>query len=135
MATRGINHLAAIVAAVAYFALGSVWYTVLFGMAWKAAIEKTPPAMSATPFIIGGVTSLVLAYVIAIALKDTSHPQPARHGVEFGVFMGLGVYATQLLMDYSYAGRPLTLWAIDAFYVVIGMAIMGAIIGGWRSKA
>jgi hypothetical protein len=135
MIARGINHLAVIAAAVAYFLLGAIWYMFLFGAAWSANVGAVPTGMGATPFIIGGVMSIVLAYVIAIALKDTTHPQPARHGVEFGIFMGVGIFATQLLMDYSYAGRPIALWAIDAGYVVVGMALMGAIIGAWRSKA
>ena len=88
-----------------------------------------------TPLFAGGfVLGWALAYVIAIALSDTTNPNPARHGVEFGVFMGLGIYGTMLGLDYLYEGRPLALWAINAGYVVVGMCIMGAIIGGWRTK-
>ena len=134
MTTRGINHVAVIVAALAYFGLGAIWYTFLFGRAWQANVGPTPAPMGATPFIIEIAMALVLAYVTAIALKDSSHPQPARHGVEFGIFMGLGIYASQLLVDYTFAGRGLTLWAIDAFYIVVGMALIGGIVGGWRSK-
>jgi hypothetical protein len=81
------------------------------------------------------VLGWVLAYVIGIALADTTNPNPARHGIEFGIFMGLGVFGTMLGLDYIYEGRPFILWAINAGYVVAGMAIMGAIVGAWRSKA
>ena len=88
----------------------------------------------ATPFLIGFILSWILAYVVGIALADTSNPNPARHGVEFGVFMGIGIFATMSLMDYLYEGRSYALWAINAGYVIVGMAMMGAIVGAWRKK-
>jgi hypothetical protein len=86
-------------------------------------------------FIGSFVLGWALAYVIAIALADTTNPNPARHGLEFGVFMSLGVFGTMLGLDYIYEGRPLMLWAINTGYVVVGMAMMGAIVGAWRAKA
>jgi hypothetical protein len=88
-----------------------------------------------TPLFAGSfVLGWALSYVIGIALADTGNPNPARHGIEFGIFMGLGVFGTMLGIDYLYEGRSITLWAINAGYVVVGMAIMGAIIGAWRAK-
>ncbi len=70
----------------------------------------------------------------ASPLRTDSNPNPVRHGIEFGIFMGLGVFGTMSLMDMLYEGRPLALWGIDAGYVVAGMAMMGAIVGAWRKK-
>lgn len=132
-----VNHLAVFISAVVFFLIGSLWYMVLFGQKWMAltgAAGKTAPAMGPT-LAVGFILSWLLAYVIGIALADTSNPNPARHGVEFGLFMGIGVFATMTLMDYLFEGRSVTLWLINAGYVVVGMAIMGAIIGAWRKKA
>ena len=93
--------------------------------------ESAPGGM-ATQFIVSFLLGWALAYVVGIALAETSNPNPAKHGVEFGIFMGLGVFATMLGLNYLYEGRPLALWAINAGYVVVGMAIMGAIVGAWR---
>lgn len=135
--TSRVNHLAVFVSAAVFFLLGSVWYTVLFGQKWMAltgAAEKTAPAMGPT-FAMSFILSWILAYVIAIALADTTNPNPVRHGLEFGIFMGIGIFGTMTLMDYLYEGRSVALWLINAGYVVAGMAVMGAIIGAWRKKA
>ncbi|HET7814857.1 MAG TPA: DUF1761 domain-containing protein [Candidatus Baltobacteraceae bacterium] len=134
--TARINHLAVFVSAIAFFLLGALWYTVLFGHTWMqltGAAEK-PAGNMAAPFIGSFILDWILAYVMAIALSKSDNPNMVRHGVEFGVFMGLGVFGTMSLMNFLYEGRSFALWAIDAAYVIAGMAIMGAIIGAWRTK-
>jgi len=133
--TATLNHLAVVVAAVAYFVWGAIWFTI-FGSQWDAMTGVTSMGgASPTVFIISFLLGLVLAYVIAIALRDSTNPNMVRHGIEFAVFMGVGIWMTQLLNIFLYEHRPIGLWLIDGFYVVIGMAIMGAIIGGWRKRA
>lgn len=134
--TSRINHLAVFISAIAFFLLGWVWYDALFGRLWMSltghvvASTGNMATMLAGSFILGWA----LAYVIAIALAETSNPNPGRHGTEFGIFMGLGVFGTMLGQQYIYEGRNFELWAINVGYVVVGMAIMGAIIGAWRRK-
>jgi Protein of unknown function (DUF1761) len=132
-----INHLAVFVSAIAFFILGWVWYDLLFGRTWMALTGHVQTsAGNMTPLFVGSfILGWALAYVIAIALADSSSPNPARHGVEFGIFMGLGIYGTMLGIDYLYEGRTIALWAINTGYVVVGMCVMGAIIGAWRAKA
>ena len=130
-----INHVAVFVSAIVFFILGWVWYDLVFGQAWMALTghSGTAPASSMTTlFITTFILEFVLGYVIAIALADSSNPNPARHGVEFGIFMGLGIFGTMLGVNYVYEGRSFELWAINTGYVVVGMVIMGAIIGAWR---
>lgn len=134
MASR-INHLAVFVSAVAFFILGALWYGFSpLGAIWMAQMGKTATAQGAmtTQYVITFILDWVLAYIISIALVDSTNPKGARHGIEFGIFMGLGIYGTMSLMNYVYEGRTFTLWLINAGYVVVGMAIMGAIIGAWR---
>lgn len=133
-----INHLAAFISAIAFFILGWVWYDLLFGRMWMSLSAHLAPApvSSMIPQFAGTfILGWVLAYVIAVALADTSNPNPARHGVEFGIFMGLGIFGTMLGMMYIYEGRPLALWAINTGFVVAGMAIMGAIVGAMQKNA
>jgi hypothetical protein len=134
--TARINHLAVFVSAIAFFLLGAVWYTFLFGHMWlqlTGAAEK-PVGNMATPFIGAFILDWILGYVIAVALSRAESPNMTRQGIEFGAYVGLGVYGTMSLMNFLYEGRSFSLWAIDTAYVVLGMAIMGAIIGAWRSK-
>jgi hypothetical protein len=132
-----INHLAVFVSAIAFFVLGWIWYDALFGRLWMALsshLAPTSPGNMLPQFIGSFILGWVLAYVVAIALADTSNPNPGRHGIEFGVFMSLGIFGTMLGLEYIYEGRSFTLWAINTGYVVVGMAIMGAIIGAWRTR-
>lgn len=133
-----INHLAVFVSAIVFFILGWVWYDLLFGRLWMSLSGHvvTASASSMIPqFVASFVLGWALAYVIGIALADTSNPNPARHGIEFGIFMGVGIFGTMLGVMYIYEGRPLALWAINTGYVVVGMAIMGALVGAWQKKA
>jgi hypothetical protein len=135
MASR-INHLAVFVAAIVFFLLGAAWYMSPLGAIWAAQMGKTPTGIApmASQLVISFLLDWLLAYVVGIALADASNPRPARHGIEFGIFMGLGIYGTMTLMNDIYEGRSFTLWLINAGYVVVGMAIMGAIIGAWKKR-
>lgn len=130
----GINHLAVVVAAIAYFACQAIWYTV-FGNQLLSLVPKMRDSNPSTPvpYVVAFIMALVLAYVTAIALQDSSQAS-ARHGIEFGLFMGIGIFATILLTQYTFEGRPFGLWLLNAAAPVIGMAIIGAIVGGWRSR-
>lgn len=132
-----INHVAVLVSAIAFFLLGWLWYDALFGHAWMALTGHAQTSTGAMTNVLVAtfVLQWVLAYVIAIAMADTSHPNPARHGIEFGVFMALGIFGTMLGVNYVSEGRGFELWAINTGYVVVGMAIMGGIIGAWRKRA
>jgi uncharacterized protein DUF1761 len=134
MTTGKINHVAVIVAAIAFYVFSSVWF-IIFSHQWQAMTGKSGAVLSPTTYIVSFLVTLVLAYVVGIALADSENPNMLRHGIEFGVFMSVGIWATNLFNLSLYEGRPYGLWALDAFQVVIGMAIMGAIIGGWRKRA
>jgi len=40
-----------------------------------------------------------------------------------------------MLTGVLYEGHSISLWAIDAAYVVIGLVILGAIHGAWKKVA
>ena len=134
MTTGKINHVAVVAAAVAFYAWSTVWF-LLFSHQWQTFTGKSAAGFAPSTYIVSFVISLVLAYVVAIALADSDNPNMVRHGIEFGVFMSVGIWATNLFALSLYEGRPYGLWAIDAFQVIIGMAIMGAIIGALRKRA
>ena len=130
MTTR-INYVAVLVAAVVYFVWGGIWFTV-FGGIWDTL---TGVKMStATTYVVSFLLGFPLAYVIANVLRDGSGGASAGSGAILGAVLGLGVWATNLLGVDMFEQKPFALWLIDAGYVVIGMAIVGAIIGGWRKR-
>ena len=131
--TARINHVAVIVAAIAFYAWSALWFIILSGpwMAYTGVKNAAAPTTYAESFVL----AIILAYVVAIALADSDNPNMVRHGIEFGIFMGGGIWALNLLNLALFEGRPLGLWLIDSLHVIIGLAIMGAIVGGMRKRA
>jgi hypothetical protein len=128
-----INHIAVLVAAIVYFLFGWLWYTLLFSHQWaefvgKPTMATPPPSLLVESFLLG----LILSYATAIALSRRPEDLNVGQGVSFAMFMGLAIYGSQTLNNSLYEGRPIGLWLLNTGYVVIGFAIIGAIIGGWR---
>jgi hypothetical protein len=134
-----VNHLAVIVAAIVFFVISYVWYSFIFGAQYMAQIQAMTgkPAMSGgammTPLIITFLLGLILAYVIGMALSMRPGADLSR-GLGFGLFIGIGVYATMTYLGVAWDGMTLGLWAINAGFVTVAMAVMGAIIGAWSAK-
>jgi hypothetical protein len=134
----GINHAAVWIAGIAHFMLGAGWYTA-FGPAWMTAIGKTEaqiradqPTM-AIPLVIAVAVAVIIAYALAWLLPRLG-AQTAAGGAKAGAMLALALIATTLAMNYGFEARSPALWLINAGYMVVGMALMGAIVGGWRKK-
>jgi hypothetical protein len=89
---------------------------------------------SAIPMAIGFAVAVIIAYVIAWLLPKLD-ARSAGSGAAAGAILSLALIATTLAMNYAFEARPLSLWLINAGYMVVGVTLMGAIIGGWRKKA
>jgi len=135
---KSTNHFAVIVAAAAFFALGAGWYTVLADP-WAAGIGKTMDQLqresrgSFTPMVMGFVAILVMCYTLSSLLNrlgDTT----AAGGARVGAFVALGLVAANIALNYAFEVRGVTLWTINSGYVLVGLSLAGAIIGGWRRK-
>jgi hypothetical protein len=130
-----VNHLSVFVSAIVFFLLSYVWYMFLFAKLYAASMPaSTMPTSMTMPLIETFLLGWFLAYVIGTALSMRPDPNPAQRGLGFGIFMGIGVYASMTLMGVVWGGLPFTLWAINAGFVVVAMAIMGWIIGAWSAR-
>ena len=133
-----VNQLAVFAAAIAFFVWGGIWYDLLFGKIWMAALGPAGanlPPPSPWLFIGSFLIGWVLALGTAIALTRRPEDQTAKQGISFAIFMGIVVWGTLSLQQNLYEGRSLLVWAINLGYAVIGFAIVGAIVGGWRKRA
>jgi hypothetical protein len=136
---NAINHVAVWVAGVVQFLLGAGWYTLL-GKAWMAGIGKTEAQLvaehgnSPLPYVVALGAALVVAYAIAWLLPRLGPPS-AGSGARVGATLALTLIGPALATNYGFEARPLSLWLINAGYMLVGMAIMGAIVGHWRKKA
>ena len=133
-----LNWLAVVVAAIAYFALGMVWYAeYAFGRAWQRASgwdlsppEKVGVATLLVPLATCFVLTLVTAMIGAASGTDT-----IMEGILLGLVIGVGIALPVRFVTGSYdmtKPAPLTFAAIGAGYHVVGLTLAGAILGQWR---
>jgi hypothetical protein len=133
-----LNYAAVLVAGLATFFLGGLWYTGLFGKAWiklhgytpeqvEAMKKKRPPAV-----FFGGmvVCYLIVAFVVAVLLQNMP-VSTALGGVLAGTCLWLAVAAVSMTAHIA-SDKPLALYGIDASFQLIFLVLMGAILGGWR---
>ena len=130
-----VNLLAVIVAAVAFFALGALWYGPLFGKAWRNLVGITDEMIAAGPRPGQNPTWLIMglafAFELLIALMlghqfAMTTPGP-RAMMMISVGYGLTLMAPALGINYLFQMRPGKLFAIDAGYFIVGMALMGGV--------
>jgi len=134
-----INYWAVLVAALATFFLGGLWYTALFGKTWvklqgyseekvKHMQQRRPPHIFFSGLI---VCYLVIAFVMALLL--TGYPNAtALDGALFGGLVWLGPVACVAMTDYISTDKPFGIYLINQSYVLIFLVMMGAILGAWR---
>lgn len=121
-----------IVAAVAAYAFGAVWYMSLSGP-WIAASgvacgsDGKPANKSPTPFIISAVAMLVVAgmmrHMFGMAAVDT-----VGKGLISGFGLGAFIALPWIVTNYAYSDRPKALTVIDGGFAVIGCTIIGLVL-------
>jgi len=134
-----INWLAVLVAAVATFFLGGVWYTALFGKLWQRlngySDEKVKAMQKARPpqvfFGVMIASYLLLAAVIAVLFSSLG-VSTAAAGATVGLLLWAGPAAAIGLTSWIASDKPIGVYAIDLAYQLIFLVMMGAILGGWR---
>jgi hypothetical protein len=133
-----VNWIAIVVAAIAAFALGALWYSrTLFGRQWMAAHGHTPEKLAAMQSSMGKtyafsfITYLIMAMVIALLMGLTGGNSVVQ-GIVIAVLAWLGFGFTIGLNSNLFSDKPATAFMIDAGYQFVHVIVMGAIIGAWR---
>ena len=86
--------------------------------------------------VVDGIRAAAVAAVPGDGSVLPFPPTPsASSGAEAGATLALTLIGGALATNYGFEARPLSLWLINAGYMVVGMTIMGAIIGHWRKQA
>ncbi|HLZ13433.1 MAG TPA: DUF1761 domain-containing protein [Candidatus Acidoferrum sp.] len=135
------NYFAVVVAAIAYWLLGAVWFGVVFGKPWLQ-LEQIPPeqigamkgAAIAFPYVMSFLLNLIIAFVLA-QLCAWRNATTAARGASLGVLLWLGIVGPVTYTTSMYELRPLNLFLINEGYVLVGLFLMGAILGAWTKKS
>lgn len=132
------NYAAVVVSAVAYWLLGALWYGFLFGNQYLAlehfTDEQLKSASPVLPYIITFVLNLLIAFVLA-QLCAWRNANTAAKGASLGILLWIGFVGPITYTTYMYEMRPVQLFAINQFYSLVGLCLMGLILGAWTKKA
>lgn len=130
-----INLLAVLVAAVATFALGALWYSPpLFAKPWQALVKMTPKQLKenmVASYIGSFFSYLITAYALAYFI-DQLKAEDAMQGAIVGSLLAFGFVVPITLSNALFHNTPRTLWLINTGYAVVSFLLMGVILGAWK---
>jgi hypothetical protein len=131
------NYAAVFVSALAYWILGAVWYGALFNKPWMAleniSMEQAKTMNPVLPYVVTFVLNLLIAFVLAQICIWRSANTAAR-GAALGILLWIGFVGPVTFTTNMYEMRPMQLFAINEFYSLVGLCLMGAILGAWTKK-
>ncbi|MEJ0074147.1 MAG: DUF1761 domain-containing protein [Alphaproteobacteria bacterium] len=139
MQFAGINHLAILIAAVAGWLVGAVYYMAL-GKQWVAAQGSTMEAFKARqaalkstsaawlPFALAFLANVAMAWVLA-GMVGHLGVVTIRSAVISGLFAWAGFVVSTILVNNAFSGRRYALTAIDAGHWLLVLITMGVAIG------
>ena len=134
-----INWLAVLVAGLAYFVLGAIWYSkALFAPKWAklVGIDMSNP----DPNMKKGLASMMLGSFVLIILSCIGLSMLVvrmdlfilSSGLKLGAITGLLFATTAVSISFIYEKRPLALYFIDCGYHVVGHLAAAVILVMWR---
>lgn len=125
----GLDHFAAILAAIVGFAATIIWYRA-FGTMLMAALGLTAEQLRHRPatYVVTALAQLVMAYVLTAVIGQLAAFN-MQNGIVVAAFLWLGFVATAIAVSDSFAGARLSLTMIDAGHWLVVMVLMGAVIG------
>ena len=125
-----MNWLAVVVATLAFFAVGAIWYTALFGKIWQREVGLSDEQLTGgrNMMLIMG-TCFVLEFIVCLTVGhmfDFLAPSD-RAKMMIAVGLALGVMMPATGINYLYQRKTLKLFLIDAGHFAVGMAAVGLV--------
>ncbi len=123
-----------LVAAVAKFMLGGLWYSKLFQKPWMKEMGLKPKdmkkGMGGKAMAIEFVGNLIMAFVLAAAIRSCG-AQGITGGLAAGFFNWLGFVAVVQIHSVIFEMKSWKLFFINTGFQLVGLLLMGAILGLW----
>ncbi len=119
----------------AFFAVGAIWYGVVFGTPWQRAAGLSNTQLRQGNMGVIFALSFALEMLIAMVLWHLiARTDPAPHVIMMmAIGFAIGVMIPSIGINYLYLRKPLALFLIDAGHFLVGMAAMGAVFVWFRS--
>jgi len=128
-----MEYVEILIAAVAAFLLGFLWYTALFGKIWQTESGITDEQANSGIAVTHG-TAFVMMLLIGSTINmiiNMHEPQEQTlvHGAFHGVLMAAFVAIPILIIHYMYQKKSFKLILIDGAYTAAFFAVIGAVLG------
>ena len=127
-----LNWFGIAAATLAYYLLGALWFTPLFGKAWDMAVGFERPKGNRFPpmyYVVPLLSSLAVAMATAVLVHDLGITRLSQ-AVVLGLVAGIG-YAAAVSFNNAVAPntpRPVLLGAVTGGYHVCGIVLVALII-------
>ena len=129
----GLNMIATLVAGLAFWMVGALFYGALFADLWMGlwgfgpADEARMEASMGMTMGIGFLLSLVFAGVLGFALKALK-ADDMMSAIKWAIFLWAGFVVTTMSYDMIYALQPVLLLVLDGVHTLTGFIIMAALL-------
>ena len=127
-----VSWIEIVLAALAGFMVGGLWYGPVFGKAWQrlSGLSDADIQGGNMPLIFGSTFLLNLMASVMLAHMFSANGNPdLRISTMMGFGIGLFFVATSVSINHLFSRKPLGLIAIDAGYWTVIYTLMGAIFG------
>ena len=129
-----MNWVAIVIAAIAQFIIGWVWYGPLFGKTWMSMMGMSQQSMSregmGKTMTLTFIGSLVTAAVLSM-LVGWMGAKTLGAGIAAGFWAWIGFVATVTLGGVLFAKMSWNLYILNNAYQLVSLAVMGAILAKW----
>lgn len=129
----GVNMVEVLVAGVAAFVVGSIWYSpALFGKQYMKMVGMTEKemkagksgmmAMMAQTLVISVITAYVFAHILGFSGSNT-----LADSIMVAFWVWLGFFATTHYLGVLYEKKTMQMWFIQAGYSLVSLIAMALV--------
>jgi hypothetical protein len=128
-----VSYVSVVFAAIVGFFTGWLWYGPVFGKHWMAMMGYTKESMAQmkmkpiTAMVLGFVTMLVMAYVLA-GLASTLLLNSMAEALALAFWMWLGFVATVTMGSVLWEDRSWNLYLFNVAYYLVALGLMSVVV-------
>lgn len=133
-----INYIGIVVATIAGFVTGALWFSPkTFFPLWWRAMEKPEDEIPGKGTNMGAIfaslvgSMMIQAVILSALINGMYNNASIAQGVLAGVVVGIGICAMSSLGHRLFAGQGFLVWALEVGNDIAALAVMGAIIAAF----
>jgi hypothetical protein len=123
-----------IISAIFQWLLGALWYGVVFKKSWRkfvGFVEGETPKNSVFGMVVSLIACLLLSFVLA-HIVGWAGSLTFTGGAKIAIICWLGFMAPPLFTQHIFENRRANLFAINASYWLLAMALGGGILAAFH---